>query len=106
MNNEPYTHVNMCLTPGKAPRVGVSFHTAQIHLYNLLVNGRPVLDLSSADATVSISTNGAGPVSDQDVTLARELFNAAARYLADCERLHTDPSSSDTTSKATDQTAA
>ena len=39
-----------------------------------------------------ISTTGGGPVTEQDVTLARQLADAAARYLADCERLHTEQS--------------
>ncbi|MBE3012292.1 hypothetical protein IL992_24315 [Microbispora sp. NEAU-D428] len=37
---------------------------------------------------MTVSTTGAGPVSAEDLDIAREIFNAAARYLADCERLH------------------
>ncbi|WP_219460221.1 hypothetical protein [Nonomuraea rhizosphaerae] len=110
MSREPYTHVNMCLRPGTAPYVGLSLYTSRVHLYNLLVEGRPVLDLTSADAVVSISTTGAGPVTDQDLRFARQLHQATARYLADCERLHANQNASqhtdDATSKATDQTAA
>ncbi|MFF4623675.1 hypothetical protein [Nonomuraea jabiensis] len=48
---------------------------------------------------MTVSTSG--PVTDNDLTVAREIFNAAARYLADCERLHSGESG-----KATDGEAA
>ena len=54
--------------------------------------GRPFLHLSSPEAQVVISTTGGGPVTDQDVTLARQIADAATRYLADCERIHAERS--------------
>ncbi|MET9339353.1 hypothetical protein [Nonomuraea sp. NPDC003804] len=87
----PYTYVTMSMQPDRAPRLSVSFHTADLRVRaGLLSKPRPYLELSTAEADVSISTTGAGPVSDADLATAREIFNAAATYLADCERLHTE----------------
>ncbi|MCG5219610.1 hypothetical protein [Streptosporangium sp. KLBMP 9127] len=103
MPHQPYTYVTVSLRPDKAPRVGVSFNTHDVRVCTLTTGGtRPYLDLTTREANVSISTSGAGPVTDQDVTLAREIFNAAARYLADCERLNTTPT---TSTGPVDQTA-
>ncbi len=56
----------------------------------MLKSGRPYLVLESDEADVTVSTTGAGPVTADDLDIARQIFNAAARYLADCERLHTE----------------
>jgi hypothetical protein len=62
---------------------------------SLLDSGRPYLDISSNSADVTISTIAAGPVTPRDVEIARQIFEAAARYLADCERLVEGPADSD-----------
>ena len=53
---------------------------------------RPYLAFSTPEADISVSTTGGGPITDADLTLAGEIYSAAAHYLADCERLHTEPS--------------
>ncbi|MFG1690329.1 hypothetical protein ACGFNP_60005 [Nonomuraea sp. NPDC049269] len=109
MNKTPYTNVTLCVSPGETTRLDVSFYTSKIHIYNLLLAERPVLDLTTTEAAVSISTTGGGSVTDADLAFARELFAATARYLSDCERLHAiqaDTVTNDGTSKATEQTAA
>ncbi|WP_283139825.1 hypothetical protein [Rhizohabitans arisaemae] len=87
--HDPYTYVTATIGNGRT-RLDVSFHTAKLDVHAFVVgNRRPCLDLSSEEALVSITTTGCGqPVTEQDVALARKIFNAAARYLADCERLH------------------
>ncbi|GAA2208430.1 hypothetical protein GCM10009850_038880 [Nonomuraea monospora] len=92
MNDQPYTYVTMSLRPDSTPHVGVSFYISglRVNAGTLVGNPRPYLEFSSREANVHISTTGAGPVTDADLSTAREIFNAAARYLADCERLHTD----------------
>ncbi|NJP27555.1 MULTISPECIES: hypothetical protein [unclassified Microbispora] len=57
---------------------------------------------------MSISTTGAGPATASDVETARRIFDAAARYLADCERMHAEQSatSDQLTLPATGETAA
>ncbi|MET8050614.1 hypothetical protein ABZU75_23745 [Streptosporangium sp. NPDC005286] len=74
-------------------RLDTSFRTPYLSVTVLgAEGGRPFLHLSSCEAQVIISTTGGGPVTERDVTLARQIAEAAARYLADCERLHTEQS--------------
>ncbi len=54
----------------------------------MLESGRPYLVLESDEADVTVSTTGAGSVPADDLDIAREIFNAAARYPADCERTY------------------
>ncbi|MFI7440348.1 hypothetical protein [Nonomuraea indica] len=101
---DPYTYVTLSLGSTRTPRLGVSFHTGEVDVRARVIDGHcPYLAFSTSEANVSISTTGGGSVTDPDLTLARAIFNAAARYLADCERLHTEQPA---TGKATDQTAA
>ncbi|MGW0202090.1 hypothetical protein [Nonomuraea sp. NPDC003201] len=104
-NLGPYTYVTLSMRPDDAPHLGVSFYTPRLRVSSglLLSNPRPFLEFTSHEAHVHISTTGAGRVTDADLATAREIFNAAARYLADCERLHTDQSATDKT--ATDTAA-
>ncbi|MEU8268536.1 hypothetical protein AB0B89_15370 [Sphaerisporangium sp. NPDC049002] len=89
MTPDPYTYITVSVGPDRAPRVGVAFYTGELRIYTAtLGDTRPLLSFGAAEGDVSISTTGAGPVTEQDVTVARELFQAAARYLADCERLY------------------
>ncbi|MFI7152596.1 hypothetical protein ACIBO2_47405 [Nonomuraea sp. NPDC050022] len=86
------------------PRLIVSFHTSEVQVAARVIDERrPYLAFSTSEADVSVSTTGGGPVTDADLALAREIYSAAARYLADCERLHAEQPA---TGKATDQTAA
>jgi hypothetical protein len=50
---------------------------------------RPYIEINSNEAFVSLSTTGGGAVTEDDLSIARQLHQAAARYLSDCERLHT-----------------
>lgn len=89
--HEPYTYVTLTLQPNKPARLNVSFHTTDLQVFaGLIDETRPYLDVSSKEACVSVSTTGV--VTAEDVNTAREIFNAAARYLAECERLHTEQS--------------
>lgn len=89
MSRDPYTYVTVSIDSDEAPRVGVSFYTPGLRVTSgVLDSGRPFLDIRSKTADVSISTTGAGAVTSTDLEIARQLFNAAASYLADCERLH------------------
>ena len=89
----PYTHVTLSMEPDATPHVGVSFHTADLRIRaGVLDQPRPFLRISSDEAAIWVSTTGAGGVTDADLHTARQLFEAAARYLADCERLHSDQS--------------
>ncbi|WP_182897907.1 hypothetical protein [Microbispora sp. H10830] len=89
MAQGPCTHVSMSIDPGQHPRIGISF-CASINRARarVLESGRPYLVLESDEADVTVSTTGAGPITAEDLDIARQIFNAAARYLADCERIH------------------
>ncbi|GGT45464.1 hypothetical protein ACFFV7_40835 [Nonomuraea spiralis] len=104
MSLRPYTYVTLSLRPESTPHVGVSFHTSDLKVgAGLLLSGpRPYLELYSHEANVHISTTGAGPVTDADLNTAREIFTAAARYLADCEQLHAEQPDKDATADTTD----
>jgi len=82
----------MSINSGERPRIGISFYASITRARaRVLESGRPYLVLQSDEADVTVSTTGAaGPVTAADLDIAREIFNAAARYLADCERLHTE----------------
>ncbi|MEV6158330.1 hypothetical protein AB0L53_49155 [Nonomuraea sp. NPDC052129] len=100
MTFNPYTYVTVSMRPGEPSRVGVYFNSVELRARAWLGDGsKPCFDLDTPDASVTVSP--AGPVTDQDLTVAQEIFNAAARYLADCERLH-----SEQTAKATADEAA
>ncbi|WP_067179899.1 hypothetical protein [Microtetraspora niveoalba] len=89
MERDPYTYVTMSLSPGGPTYLGVSFHSPELRVRaSVLTTGRPYLDISSNTVTVTVSTTAAGPVTTADLDIARQIHRAAARYLADCERLH------------------
>ncbi|RVX46115.1 hypothetical protein EDD27_8965 [Nonomuraea polychroma] len=97
----PYTYVTLSMEPQATPRLNVAFYTADLRVRaGLLGNPRPYLEISSDEGTVSISTTGGGHVTDADLNTARQFFNAAARYLADCERLHNEQSAKAATDAA------
>ncbi|MEU0479356.1 hypothetical protein ABZ260_09260 [Streptosporangium sp. NPDC006013] len=88
----PYTRAVVTLDED-GTRLDTSFRTPYLSVTVLgAKGGRPFLHLSSREAQVIISTTGGGPVTERDVTLARQITEAAARYLADRERLHTEQS--------------
>ena len=104
MSLGPYTYVTLSMAHAQRSRLNVSFHTSEVRVRaHVIDERRPYLAFTKSEADVSVSTTGGGPVTDADLTLAREIYSAAARYLADCERLHTAQSA---TGKAIDQTAA
>ncbi|MEV0234700.1 hypothetical protein [Nonomuraea sp. NPDC050786] len=105
MRLEPYTYVTLSMPRAdQRSHLTVSFHTDEVHvLARVIDERRPYLAFSTPEANFSVSTTGGGPVTDADLALAQDIFNAAARYLADCERLYTEQPA---TGKSTDQTAA
>ncbi len=96
MERDPYTYVAMSLDPGAPAYLAVSFYTPDLRVgASVLDSGRPYLSILSREADITVSTSGAGPVTTADVDIARQLFNATARYLADCEHLHSGQQSVD-----------
>ncbi|WP_219509287.1 hypothetical protein [Nonomuraea ceibae] len=97
MSSGPYTYVTLSMRPDSEPRLAISFYTPGLRVSaGMLFNDpRPYLEIRSRDTDVHISTTGAGPVTSADLDTAREIFNAAARYLTDCERLRAEQSATD-----------
>jgi hypothetical protein len=88
MLSDPYTYVTVSLSPGAPTNVGISFYSPEVRARaSVLDSGRPYLGISSSSVDVTISTIAAGPVTPRDVEIARQVFQAASRYLAECERL-------------------
>ncbi|GIH91176.1 hypothetical protein ACFFMN_09280 [Planobispora siamensis] len=86
--HKPYTYVTTSIDKDTT-RLGIDFYTADLWVSVLDIGGkRPALTVSSREARVLVSSTGGGPITDQDLRIAREIADAAARYLADCERLH------------------
>ncbi|MFF3671357.1 hypothetical protein [Microtetraspora malaysiensis] len=107
MERDPYTYVTMSIDPGAPAYLAVSFYTPELRVgASVLDPGRPYLSIESDEADITVSTSGAGPVTTADVDIARQIFNAAARYLADCERLHNEQQSADSNAPACDGSAA
>ncbi|MEU8377758.1 hypothetical protein [Streptosporangium sp. NPDC048865] len=100
--NQPYIYIALSLRPDSGPHLRLSFHTPQLHASAGILTDtpRPYLEFSSTEANVHLSTTGAGPVTDAYLATAREIFHAAARYLADCECLHAEQADKDATDPA------
>jgi hypothetical protein len=97
MNHDSYTYVTVIVEPGASPRVNLSYYTGDLDISASVIKDiRPYLSLHSPEGAVTISTSGAGPVTDRDVKVARQLVEAATRYLADCERLRDQIDQADT----------
>ncbi|WP_433348317.1 hypothetical protein ACQP25_33410 [Microtetraspora malaysiensis] len=107
MERDPYTYVAMSIDPGTPAYLAVSFYTPDLRAgASVLDSGRPYLSIRSQEADITVSTSGAGPVTTADVDIARQIFNAAARYLADCEHLHSGQQSASSDASACDGSAA
>ncbi|GII89484.1 hypothetical protein Ssi03_74740 [Sphaerisporangium siamense] len=110
-----YSYTTISMHPGQSPRVGVSIYPdqhASVHYYPAGNDPHAFIGIDHCDAHVTIGTTQDTVITDAHVTFARSLFEAAARFLADCERLrdqHADKT--DTTDQGdpvdlvTDQTA-
>ncbi|NAS22151.1 hypothetical protein GT755_10700 [Herbidospora sp. NEAU-GS84] len=89
MELPPYTNLSVTIGLHEKPHITLSFHTPDVRARaRIMTDGRPYLSLRSEEADVSVSASGGGLVTTAEVETAREIFTAAARYLADCERLH------------------
>ena len=87
----PYTYVTMVMTADKRPSLNIAFHTADLWIDGSVIDDRrSYLSLNTSEARVAVTTTGGGAVTDADLATARKLASAAARYLADCKRLHTE----------------
>ncbi|NUW43642.1 hypothetical protein [Nonomuraea rhodomycinica] len=88
MSGYSYTTINV--TSDGEPRIRVSLYPderARVEYYPA-ERGCPFLNIEHAGARVSIGLTHGSEVAEQHVRFARGLLDAAAAFLADCERLH------------------
>ncbi|MEV5413610.1 hypothetical protein AB0K60_32875 [Thermopolyspora sp. NPDC052614] len=88
-----YSYTTISIDPGQQPKIGVSIHPdehAEVTYYSARNDGsRDFIRLAHAGANVHICIPDQTQVTGTHVAFARELFHAAAAFLADCERLTT-----------------
>ncbi|MFI7440796.1 hypothetical protein [Nonomuraea indica] len=85
-----YSYTTISIDTGEEPRITVALHpdaSARVAYYPTN-SSRPFIDIEHAGARVIIGTGPDAKVTEQHVTFARHLLDAAAAFLADCERLH------------------
>ncbi|RCG29089.1 hypothetical protein DQ384_22390 [Sphaerisporangium album] len=103
-----YSYTTISMRPGQSPRVGVSIHPDEhvsVHYYPAEDDPHAFIGIDYGDAQVNIGTTKDTTVTDTHVKFARNLFEAAARFLADCERLR-DQHTRQTTEQTTPEKAA
>ncbi|MEV6979916.1 hypothetical protein AB0M95_01430 [Sphaerisporangium sp. NPDC051017] len=103
-----YTYTTISMHPGKPPRVGVNIYPddqGTVSYYPADGSARAFLAVDYAGAWVHIGTTSETTVTDTHVKFARDLLEAAARFLADCERLR-DQHARQTTDQTTPDRAA
>jgi hypothetical protein len=86
---EAYSHTTIYSRPGEPTHIGVSFlldTTAWIAAIGV-GKDRCHLHIDHGDVTVNIGPIDATQLTATDVTVARRLADAAATYLAECDRL-------------------
>jgi len=86
-----YTYTTISMQPGRSPYLNVTIYPdahARVR-YCPAENGKSSCHLSiqHGDAMVAVGLTSDATVTRAQVDFARELFNAAAAFLADCERL-------------------
>ncbi|MDH2429284.1 hypothetical protein [Sphaerisporangium sp. TRM90804] len=85
-----YSYTTISMRPGRSPVVDVSVYPdehARVQYYPATDGPLAFLSVDHGDAKVNIGTTKHTTVTDAHVRFARDLFEAAARFLADCERL-------------------
>jgi hypothetical protein len=87
------TQFTVYMQPGKRRDVQVSVHPdANAHAYcSAYPDQPPILAVSHADISLTVSPPERSAVSEADLDFARDLAEAANTYLAEITRLHSNP---------------
>ncbi|MGV9385782.1 hypothetical protein ACWDRB_58950 [Nonomuraea sp. NPDC003707] len=86
-----YSYTTIQVTPNEEPRIGVAIYpdsSARVTYFPADKSSHAFIDIAFAAAHVSIGTTKDAEITDERVAFARQLLDAAAAFLADCERLH------------------
>ena len=106
-----YSYTTIAMVPGETPRVGVSIYpdeNVSVAYYPAPTTSAPFIAIDFADSRVHLGVTSDTTVTDVHVQFARDLFNAAAAFLANCERLRDQNTANgaDSSDKATPGKAA
>ncbi|GLW10317.1 hypothetical protein Misp01_54450 [Microtetraspora sp. NBRC 13810] len=91
-----FTYTSVSLAPGSEPRVAISVfldESTEVSYFPTTPDGRAFIAIKHGKVSVHLGISSDAEIIDEDLRLARELHDATARFLADCERLHADQDS-------------
>ncbi|WP_214411389.1 hypothetical protein [Sphaerisporangium fuscum] len=104
-----YSYTTIRMEPGESPRVGVSIYpdeTAMVRYFPSRDTPAAFIGIDFADSQISIGLTRDTTVTDVQVKFARELVDAAAAFLAGCERLRDERVAGGSSEQATPGKAA
>ncbi|MEW9549712.1 hypothetical protein [Nonomuraea sp. NPDC050783] len=88
-----YSYTVLSIRPGEEPRIDVSVYpdsSAQVTYHSIGDGFHASINIAFAATRLSIATTRDAEATAERVAFARQLSEAAAAFLADCERLHAD----------------
>ncbi|MEV4582005.1 hypothetical protein AB0K16_53110 [Nonomuraea jabiensis] len=86
-----YSYTVIRVQPDQETHIGVSIYPdalAEVKYFPAKQNSHAFISITHGVADVTIGTTNTTEVTDEHVTFARQLLDAAAAFLTDCERLH------------------
>ncbi|MFI6921965.1 hypothetical protein ACIBIZ_18630 [Nonomuraea spiralis] len=89
--NTGYSYTVIRVRPNEEPRIGVSIYPdgqARVRYFPATNTTHAFIDIDYGAAHVSIGTSSDAEITNEHITFARQLLDAATAFLADCERLH------------------
>ncbi|MFC6085799.1 hypothetical protein [Sphaerisporangium aureirubrum] len=88
-----YSYTTITMEPDQAPRVAMHLYPdqhARMTYFPATDTPAAFILIEHAKAHLSIGTTSDTTITDAHVQFARDLYGAAAQFLADCERLRDD----------------
>ncbi|MEU8104594.1 hypothetical protein AB0C18_12835 [Nonomuraea muscovyensis] len=85
-----YSYTTILVRPDEEPRIAVAIHPderTRVEYYPAKEDSHAFPRVEYGPVAVTIGTRSQSQVTDEHVWVARQLFDAAAGFLADCERL-------------------
>ncbi|MBB5776772.1 hypothetical protein [Nonomuraea jabiensis] len=89
--NTGYSYTVIRVQPDVETHIGVSIYPdalAEVKYFPAKDNSHAFINITHGVADVTIGTTNNAEITNEHITFARQLLDAAAAFLADCERLH------------------
>ncbi|MEV0623115.1 hypothetical protein AB0I81_58045 [Nonomuraea sp. NPDC050404] len=89
--NDGYSYTVIRVQPDEQPHIGVSIYPdalAEVKYFPANERSHAFITITHGAADVTIGTTNTAEITDEHVTFARHLRDAATAFLTDCERLH------------------